>query len=37
MNLSYSTSSRFRIEAQARKMGMVYPSEIKVINPNNEE
>lgn len=32
MNLSYATKMHFNVESEARKLGMVYPNEIKVIN-----
>lgn len=37
MNLSYSNKTLYYVETEARKLGMVYPSEIKVINTKNEE
>ncbi len=32
MNISYSIKLNYLVEQEARKLGMVYPSEIKVLN-----
>lgn len=32
MNISYSVRMNFQIENEARKLGMIYPSESKVLN-----
>jgi len=32
MNLSYAVKMQFNVEKEARKLGMVYPTEIKAIN-----
>ncbi len=37
MNMSYSINSRFRVEAQARKMGMIYPSEARAMDLKDGE
>lgn len=37
MNISYSTKVDFDIETKARKMGMIYPSEIKAIELDKGE
>ena len=37
MNLSYSTLFKSRVEREARKLGMIYPYENKVLNTESEE
>lgn len=37
MNMSYSIKSASNIESEARKLGMIYPSEIKVLNSESKE
>lgn len=32
MNIGYSTKDKLNVEIEARKLGMIYPSEAKVIN-----
>lgn len=32
MNISYKSKSRRNVETEARKLGMVYPSEISNVN-----
>lgn len=32
MNLSYSVKAKFKVEEEARKMGMIYPTEIRAID-----
>jgi len=32
MNLSYATKMQFNVEKEARKLGMIYPTETKAIN-----
>lgn len=37
MNLSYSHKLKYNIEKEARKLGMKYPSEIKVMDPKEDK
>lgn len=36
MNSGYSITNSHRIETEARKLGMIYPSEIKVLSTDDE-
>jgi len=33
MNIGYNAKTNLNVELEARKLGMIYPSEAKVINP----
>ena len=37
MNMAYSTKLNLNIEKEARKLGMNYPTEIKVLEPTQED
>jgi hypothetical protein len=37
MNMAYSTRLNLNIEKEARKLGMNYPTETKVLEPEEEE
>lgn len=34
MNISYKAKTQFNVETEARKLGMIYPSEVKVLDNN---
>ncbi|MDY0235481.1 MAG: hypothetical protein RBR71_05605 [Gudongella sp.] len=37
MNMAYSTKLNVNIESEARKLGMIYPTETKVLEQEQEE